>query len=157
VPDRTVNHEDCFTMCFSAHAQFGTLSFHAQNLIIFWWPNSNLCWPLFWVFKKILVPPRGSWNSMPIFGTAVLTYTINFIIHIVHFYLLETAHASFSLITFLPNLLGGVWAVPRLCKFYPGIWLTTEEKARKNLSQGSRRVLVYILPKRTRYKTYHKN
>ena len=26
-------------------------------------------------------------------------------------------------------------AVPRLCEFYPGICLTTEEKARKNLSQ----------------------
>jgi len=30
--------------------------------------------------------------------------------------------------------------VPRLCGFYSGICLTTEEKARKNLSQGSRRV-----------------
>jgi len=30
-------------------------------------------------------------------------------------------------------------AVPRLCELYPGICLTTEEKARKNLSQGSRR------------------
>jgi hypothetical protein len=29
---------------------------------------------------------------------------------------------------------------PRLCGLYPGICLTTEEKARKNLSQGSRRV-----------------
>ena len=29
-------------------------------------------------------------------------------------------------------------AVPRLCKFYPGICLTTEEKARKNLSQGKK-------------------
>jgi hypothetical protein len=29
-----------------------------------------------------------------------------------------------------------VWAVPHLCGFYPGICLTTEEKARKNLSQG---------------------
>ena len=28
-------------------------------------------------------------------------------------------------------------AVPRLCGFYPGIFLTTEQKARKNLSQGS--------------------
>jgi len=28
-----------------------------------------------------------------------------------------------------------VWAVPRLCEVYPGICLTTEEKARKNLSQ----------------------
>jgi hypothetical protein len=33
-----------------------------------------------------------------------------------------------------------VRAVPRLCGFYPGICLTTEEKARKNLSQSSRRV-----------------
>jgi len=33
--------------------------------------------------------------------------------------------------------LGRVQAVPRLCWFYPGIFLTTEEKARKNLSQGS--------------------
>ena len=31
-------------------------------------------------------------------------------------------------------------AVPRLCGLYPGICLTTEEKARKNLSQDSRRV-----------------
>jgi hypothetical protein len=33
--------------------------------------------------------------------------------------------------------LGKVRAVPRLCWFHPGICLTTEEKARKNLSQGS--------------------
>jgi N-acetyl-gamma-glutamylphosphate reductase len=38
--------------------------------------------------------------------------------------------------------LGRVRAVPRLCGFYPGICLTTEEKARKNLSQGSRRMPV---------------
>jgi hypothetical protein len=30
--------------------------------------------------------------------------------------------------------------VPHLCGFYSGICLTTEEKARKNLSQGRRRV-----------------
>jgi len=30
--------------------------------------------------------------------------------------------------------------VPRLRELYPGIYLTTEEKARKNLSLGSRRV-----------------
>jgi len=34
-----------------------------------------------------------------------------------------------------------------LCEFYPSICLTTEEKAWKNFSQGSRRVLVYTLPK----------
>jgi hypothetical protein len=33
-----------------------------------------------------------------------------------------------------------VRAVPRLCELYHGIFLTTEEKTRKNLSQGSRRV-----------------
>ena len=33
--------------------------------------------------------------------------------------------------------LGRVRAVPRLCGFCPGICLTTEEKARKTLSQGS--------------------
>jgi hypothetical protein len=33
--------------------------------------------------------------------------------------------------------LGRVRTVPRLCGFYTGICLTTEEKARKNLSQGS--------------------
>ena len=50
-----------------------------------------------------------------------------------------------------------VRAVPRLCEFYPGICLTTEEKARKNLSQGKKNLgqvkknlshsTVYILPK----------
>ena len=40
------------------------------------------------------------------------------------------------------RLIGEVWSVPRLCELYPGICLTTEEKARKNLSQGSRRVPV---------------
>jgi len=36
------------------------------------------------------------------------------------------------------NNFGRVWAVPRHGELYPGICLTTEEKARKNLSQGSR-------------------
>jgi uncharacterized membrane protein YvbJ len=31
-----------------------------------------------------------------------------------------------------------VRAVPRLCEFYPGFCLTTEEKARINLSQGKK-------------------
>ena len=38
------------------------------------------------------------------------------------------------------NNVGRVRAVPRLCGFYPGLYVTTEEKARKNVSQGSRRV-----------------
>jgi hypothetical protein len=33
-----------------------------------------------------------------------------------------------------------VWAIPRVCGLYPGICLITGEKARKNLSQGNRRV-----------------
>ena len=32
--------------------------------------------------------------------------------------------------------------VSRLCEVYPGICLATEERARKNLSQGSRRMPV---------------
>jgi hypothetical protein len=32
--------------------------------------------------------------------------------------------------------------VPRLCEVYPGICLTTEEKAQENLSQGTRRMPV---------------
>jgi len=47
--------------------------------------------------------------------------------------------------------------VPRVCEFYPGICLTTEEKARKIFSQGKKNLsqvnkslsqcTVYILPK----------
>jgi len=33
---------------------------------------------------------------------------------------------------------GRARAVPRLCEFYPGICLTAEEKARKNLGQGKK-------------------
>jgi hypothetical protein len=35
------------------------------------------------------------------------------------------------------DVIGSVRAVPRLCELYPGICLTTEKKAQKNLSQGS--------------------
>jgi hypothetical protein len=41
------------------------------------------------------------------------------------------------------NNFGRVRAVPRLCELYPGICLTTEEKARKNLSQGSRAIRIH--------------
>jgi hypothetical protein len=38
--------------------------------------------------------------------------------------------------------LGGVQAMPHVCELYPGICLTTEEKAWENLSQGSWRMPV---------------
>ena len=38
---------------------------------------------------------------------------------------------------------GIVRAVPQLGELYPGICLTTEEKARKNLSQGSRTIRIH--------------
>jgi hypothetical protein len=41
-------------------------------------------------------------------------------------------------------ILGRVWAVPRLYELYPGICLTTEEKARKNLSQGTDKRIKHI-------------
>ena len=47
--------------------------------------------------------------------------------------------------------------MPRLCEFYPGICLITEEKARKNLCQGKKNLshsTVYVLPNTpTHYKT----
>jgi uncharacterized integral membrane protein len=49
----------------------------------------------------------------------------------VHIYT-QTIHRTTQLTTYL----GRVRAVPHLCKLYPGICLTTEEKAWKNLSQG---------------------
>jgi len=45
--------------------------------------------------------------------------------------------------------MGRVQAVPCLCELCPGICLTTEEKAWKNHSQGSRRVAVGMM--RTEY------
>jgi len=44
--------------------------------------------------------------------------------------------------------------VPRLCEFYPGICLTTNEKALKNLSQVKENLsqsTVYILPKHSHF------
>ena len=38
------------------------------------------------------------------------------------------------------KIFGRMQAVSSLCELYPGICLTTGEKARKNLSQGSRKV-----------------
>ena len=50
-----------------------------------------------------------------------------------------------------------VRAVPRLCELYPGICLTTEEKARKNLSQGSGRVPVGTMKTEYTEKSIHNN
>jgi hypothetical protein len=47
--------------------------------------------------------------------------------------------------------------VPRLYEFYSGISLTTEEEARKDLSQGKKNLsqgTVYILPKHTHIRYY---
>jgi hypothetical protein len=48
------------------------------------------------------------------------------------------------------NKFGKVQVVPSLCEFYPGICLTTEEKAPKNLRQGTRRDSKY-----TQYQNTH--
>jgi hypothetical protein len=39
---------------------------------------------------------------------------------------------------------GSVRAVPRLGELYPGICLTTEQKARKNLSQGTKQIIFIV-------------
>jgi hypothetical protein len=47
--------------------------------------------------------------------------------------------------------------VPRLCKLYPVICLTTEEKAGETLSQGSRKVPVGILKTECTERSVHNN
>jgi hypothetical protein len=49
-----------------------------------------------------------------------------------------------------------MWAVPRLCEFYPGLCLTTEEKPRKNLSQGKKNLSQVKKKLRVQY-TYYQN
>jgi hypothetical protein len=55
----------------------------------------------------------------------------------------QTAHRTTQNRQYIEQIknFGRVWAVPRLCELYPGIFLTTEEKVRKSLSQGSRIVV----------------
>ena len=55
------------------------------------------------------------------------------------------------------NNFGRVRAVPHLCKLYPGICLTTEEKARKTLSQGSRKVPVGMMKTEYTEQNLHNN
>jgi hypothetical protein len=62
----------------------------------------------------------------------------------------NTEDGTHITITIKNNYKGQNWeviwevrAVPRLCELYPGIFLTTEKTARKNLSKGSRKVLRY--------------
>ena len=48
-------------------------------------------------------------------------------------------------------------AVPHLCELYPDICLTTEEKARKNLNQGSRRIPVSTMKTEYTEQSIHNN
>jgi hypothetical protein len=47
--------------------------------------------------------------------------------------------------------------MPRLCEVYPGICLTTEEKARKKLSQGSQRMPVGTMKTEYTEQSIHNN
>ena len=53
--------------------------------------------------------------------------------------------------------MGRVLAVPRLCELQPGICLKTEEKAWKNLSQGSRRMSVGTMKTEYTERNIHNN
>jgi len=53
--------------------------------------------------------------------------------------------------------MGRVRAVPRLCELYRGICLTTEEKARRTLSPGSRRVPVGTMKTEYTEQNIHNN
>ena len=48
-------------------------------------------------------------------------------------------------------------AVPRLCEFYPGICLKTEEKAWENLSQGKKKPVRLIKTSVNVQYTYYQN
>jgi hypothetical protein len=52
------------------------------------------------------------------------------------------------------NKFGRILAVPSLCELYPGICLTTEEKARKNLRVAEEIQRVHIIKTPTHYKTH---
>jgi uncharacterized integral membrane protein len=54
-----------------------------------------------------------------------------------------TIHIYMQTIHSTTQSFGRVWAVPRLGELYPGICLTTEEKARKNFSQCSRKIRIH--------------
>jgi len=47
--------------------------------------------------------------------------------------------------------------VLRLCELYPGIYLTTKEKARKNLGQGSRKMSVGTMKTEYTEQSVHNN
>jgi hypothetical protein len=55
----------------------------------------------------------------------------------------QTLHRTIQKFWEQHKYFGRVRAMPQLGKLYPGICLTTEEKARKNLSQGSRTIWIY--------------
>jgi len=55
------------------------------------------------------------------------------------------------------HLIGKSAAVPHLCELYPGICLTAEEKAQRNLSRGSRRVPVGMVKTEYTEQSIHNN
>ena len=59
----------------------------------------------------------------------------------IHIYT-QTIHRTTQSTQTIHRTIQLVRTVPRLCEVYPGICLTTEEKARKILSQGSRKMPV---------------
>jgi hypothetical protein len=71
----------------------------------------------------------------------------------VHIYI-QKAHKIQNGTNITIKEIGEVRAVPRLCELYPGICLTTEEKARKTLRYGSREVPPYAGGSRYEY-VYH--
>jgi hypothetical protein len=75
----------------------------------------------------------------------------------VHIYTQTTQNNTKQTIYRTTQNFGTVRAVPRLCEFYTGICLTTEEKARKNLSQGSRRVPVGTMKTEYTEQNIHNN
>ena len=93
-----------------------SLDFPVEHLRVYESPQLPLWYDMVYLLTVIGMSPGGS--------STVHIYT-------------QTIHRTIQKYIEQHNF-GRVPAVPRLGELYPGICLTTEEKARKNLSQGSR-------------------
>jgi len=82
---------------------------------------------MIYLLTAIGLSPGGS-STVHIIYTQTTLYT-------------QTMHRTTQITTNLEELR----TVSRLCEFYTGICLTTEEKARKNLSQGKKNLRRGIL------------
>jgi hypothetical protein len=113
------------------------------------------CWCFFGQLLKLSVE-RNTWvvwfEFRGVCGYVAIFVNCNWVdtrwqLHSIHLH--KTIHRTTQLIW------EEIWTVPRLCQLCPGICLTTEENARRNLSQGTRKVQIWTM--KTKIQNIHKN